>query len=272
MRLKKWQIAVIICSIFIFILFAKLSIPVIRKIVHITPLELEAEDYLENKYKIKFRAKDSTPERTMFFAKTGRTSVYLVPSEFENVAISLVYDDDNSEKPKEEWIVERGTEEHTYYIDNIYHFWTYAWSEEVSELIKDDVLNYFGDCYFYALAYVNKSDTDSINSLNEFISFSEIKNKYGAQKALYLQIQTFGMSPDEKKVKDFKKEIEDKYNIGFKEIEVYYRNLKDKNYFDDFFSKGHSRFNMKYAEGFAIARGSNPVILKLTDDKIEIEE
>lgn len=29
---------------------------------------------------------------------------------------------------------------------------------------------------------------------------------------------------------------------------------------------------MKYAEGFAIARGSNPVILKLTDDKIEIEE
>jgi len=39
-----------------------------------------------------------------------------------------------------------------------------------------------------------------------------------------------------------------------------------------FFSKGHSRFNMKYAEGFAIARGSNPVILKLTDDKIEIEE
>lgn len=57
MRLKKWQIAVIICSIFIFILFAKLSIPVIRKIVHITPLELEAEDYLENKYKIRFKAK-----------------------------------------------------------------------------------------------------------------------------------------------------------------------------------------------------------------------
>lgn len=135
-------------------------------------------------------------------------------------------------------------------------------------LIEDDVLNYFGDCYFYALAYVNKSDADSINSLNEFISFSEIINKYGVQRGLYLQIQTFDMSPDEKKVKDFKKEMEDKYNISFKEKEVYYKKLRDKEFFD----KGHSRFSMKRAEGFVIARGSKPIILKLIEDKIEIEE
>lgn len=57
MKFKIWQITVIVCSIFLFIVFAKLSIPVTRQILHITSLELEAEDYLENKYKIRFKAK-----------------------------------------------------------------------------------------------------------------------------------------------------------------------------------------------------------------------
>lgn len=66
---KKIHMAAIIFSISVFLVFAEFSIPVIRQIINKTPEQMKAEAYLENKYKLKFRAKGMVPERTIFLKK-----------------------------------------------------------------------------------------------------------------------------------------------------------------------------------------------------------
>lgn len=274
MKLKAWQIVSIIFCIFVFSVFFYYSFPIVRQVIHKTPLEMKAEAYLEDKYKINFRSKKMSPERTMYFGKTGNYYIYLVPSGYKGVAVRLFYDYITREFKEDivEWGLKKDSYNISYYTKTSFDFWTYAWSEEISKLINDDVLNYFGDCYFCAVAYVNKSDYDSIYSLNELISFRKIIEKYGSQNNLCLEIHTFGRSPDEKKLTEFREEIKNKYNISFEEIEIYYRDLEDKTYFDDYSGKGHSRYTIGEAEDLIDDKKSKPIVLKVKGDKIEIEQ
>lgn len=265
---KKIHMAAIIFSISVFLVFAEFSIPVIRQIINKTPEQMKAEAYLENKYKLKFRAKGMVPERTIFLKKTGKYNINVVPVDYEGVRIRLSYYKSSDEFSREE-IIERGTKDASYEIRNMSDFWSYVWSEEISGLIEDDVLDYFGDCYFYAMTGLDKSAVDSIESQDKFISFFELIEKYKLQEELSLKINAFGLTPDEKMAKDFKEHLENKYSVSFKYIRIYYWTLEDKKYFDDFFEKGHNRFVMGRAEGIAVEHGSEPVAIDIYEDKIE---